>query len=258
MAGPSPHLDLTTLVIPMWNETGRIRSTVEQIAASAMAPGLELVLVDDGSTDDTAAVARTALAAVALPGEVVGGLARGGKGRAVQVGVRRATGTVVAFADADLSAGPEEIERLVASVRAGRGDVVIGNRRDPRSVISTHPPWPRRLAARGFNLTCRALGLTSRADTQCGLKAFTAPAARDVFADLVSSGFAFDVEILARAERLGLRVHEEPVIWSHDRSTSVRIARHASGTLRDLARIRRRYGSIRHPKPVGPELSGER
>ncbi len=238
----------TTLVIPMWNEAARIASTVERIASSPLATDLELLLVDDGSTDGTRELARSALEQHGIDGAVIVGGARRGKGRAVQLGARRATGSVVAYADADLSADPEEIRRIVDAVRSGRAEVVVANRRHPDSEIVVVPPWQRRAAARAFNLSARALGLTDRADTQCGLKAFTSAAARLLFEDLVAVGFAFDVEILLRAERAGLGIREEPVRWSHDRETSVRMVRHAPATASDLLRIRRRYGSSRRPR----------
>lgn len=249
MAGPDAReTPRTSLVIPMWNEAGRIASTVDRLASSPLATRLELLLVDDGSTDRTVEIARAALDAHQLSGAVIAGGVRRGKGRAVQLGVGRASGSIVAFADADLSAGPGEIQRVVDAVASGRADLVLANRRHPASEIAVAPPWQRRVAARAFNLAARALGLTSRDDTQCGLKAFTAEAAGPLFEDLVAPGFAFDVEILLRAERAGLRVAEEPVRWSHDRETSVRMVRHAPATVTDLLRVRRRYGPARRPK----------
>ncbi len=248
MAGPSSQRPRTTLVIPMWNEAGRIASTVERIASSPLAADLELLLVDDGSTDATGEIARGALEAHGLDGTVIAGGVRRGKGRAVQLGASRATGSIVAYADADLSADPGEIRRIVEVVERGRADVVLANRRHPDSEIVVVPPWQRRVAARAFNLVTRALGLTDRDDTQCGLKAFTSEAAGLVLADLGATGFAFDVEVLLRAERAGLEIREEPVCWSHDSETSVRMVRHAPTTVADVWRIWRRYGSARRPR----------
>ncbi len=233
----------------MWNEAARIASTVERLASSALAGDLELLLVDDGSTDGTVEIAEAALEAHRLAGEVISGGVQRGKGRAVQLGVRRSAGSIVAFADADLSADPAEIQRVVDVVGRGRADVVLANRRHPESEITVVPPWRRRVAARAFNLLARALGLTERDDTQCGLKAFTAEAGAVLFAELVAAGFAFDVEILLRAERAGLRIDEQPVRWSHDDATTVRMLGHGPATLVDLLRVRRRYGSRRRPKP---------
>ena len=240
----------TSLVVPMFNEAGHIEATVNRIADSAMVEGLELLLVDDGSSDGTGAVARDVLDRRGLNGQVLCIPVRAGKGGAVQVGVQHANAPVVVFADADLSAGAEQVERVIDHLGRGSVDMVIASRRHADSEIETSPPWRRRVAARAFNLVARGLGLTDRDDTQCGLKGFTSDAARELFAELVSTGFAFDVEVLIRADRLGLTVEELPVRWSYDPHSSVRVAAHAAATLRDLIRIRRRYGSARRPRPV--------
>jgi len=225
VTSPSSVTPGRSLVIPMWNEAARIGTTVAAIADSPLAnQPLHLILADDGSTDSSCVVADAALSkAVAgstITGEVLS-LPHSGKGGTVRAGILRARTEYVAFTDADLAAPPEDINRVFAALEAGRGDVVAGI----RTSDGGDPAPPMRQAARlVMRSVVRGLGLTKVPDTQCGLKAFTHVAAQAVLTPLQTDGFAFDVELLARAERLGLRIHSEPVAWRHGEGSTVHLA----------------------------------
>lgn len=234
-----------SLVIPLYQEAARLPRSLERLAASELhRPGLELVLVDDGSTDGTADLAGRLLEHHAFTGQVLRRNPNAGKGAAVQAGMLRAVGATVAFTDADLSTGPRDIDRAFLLVEQGYAPVVAATRVSRDSSIPVMPPWRRRLAGRVFNLLVRAGGLSDLSDTQCGLKAFSADAARAVFDGLTVERFAFDVEVVARARSLGYDVREFPVTWSWDPDSKVHLARDSRTMLGELWRIRRRYGRV--------------
>lgn len=233
-----------TLVVPMYREAARIESTVAALAASALnGDGTEFVFVDDGSDDGSGELARAAaerhrLARVRVTRNPV----NRGKGGAVRRGVLAARGAVVAFADADLAAGVEEIERCFAAVESDGAQVALSTRLHADSVITRLPPLSRRLAGKAFNVLLRATGLTAFRDTQCGLKVFTRDAARRIFDDLRIEGFAFDVEVLVRAQRAGFTVVEVPISWHHVDESHVDTWRHGLRMVVDVLRLRRALG----------------
>lgn len=229
------------LVIPMYNEAQRIAPTLRSIAASPqLCDGLELLLVDDGSTDATTSVALQALSELGLPGRVLDGPHQG-KGAAVITGLLAATAPVRAFVDADLSADVPSIQRVLAAVHSGEADVAIASRRHRQSDIRQHQPLQRELGGRAFNIVLRVLGLTKHRDTQCGLKAFTAAAVEACCADMTSLGFAFDVELLLLADQQGFSSVAVPVTWSDVEGSSVEMWSGAPAMLRELLRLRRLY-----------------
>ena len=195
-----------SVVLPAFRED-RIGASVQRVRDELghLDGGIEIVVVDDGSGDDTADLASVAGAdrVVALP-------VNQGKGGAVRAGVAAAVGRTIAFTDADLSYGPAQIERLLDQVEAG-WDVVIGNRHheDTRTVV--RPSLLRSLGNRTINAATRLVLAGGHADTQAGIKAFRADVAHVLFDHLRIRGFAFDVEALFLAERAGLSVEEVPV-----------------------------------------------
>ena len=228
-----------TIVIPMYREAPHIAATIRTLAGSALDDGeTEFLFVDDGSEDDTVAVARTALAAASLPGSILRLGRNLGKGGAVRAGMLAASGGVVAFSDADLSVGPADVVKCLAVVESGRAEVACASREVEGSRLPVRQPPLRELAGRSFNLVLRLLRLTRMRDTQCGLKAFTREAARGIFERLTVTGFAFDVELLVLADRLGLRVEEVPVEWRHVEESRVRPVRDSVRMLADAFRIR--------------------
>jgi len=223
------------LVIPMWNEAARIRSTLEAIASSPLNnDALKMLLVDDGSTDNTVAVAQQALDDLKLSGSVLP-RAHAGKGATVRSGVLEAAEANIVFTDADLSAPVSDIRKVFDALDAGAGDVVTGIR---DSDLGSPPPPIRRLARRVMRDLVKFLGLTSVPDTQCGLKGFTREAAHAVLTPLTTTGFAFDVELLARAEYLGLDIHTVSVGWRHAEGSTLRVANDAPAMILELLKMR--------------------
>jgi dolichyl-phosphate beta-glucosyltransferase len=229
---PAPGRPRLSVVVPAYGEGRRIAATVA-VLRQALGEGLELVVVDDGSADDTAAQAAEAGA-----DEVIRLPANRGKGAAVRAGMLAATGATVVFTDADLSYPPAQIVRIRDEVERG-WDVVVGSRRhiDTRTLVRAGRL--REVSGRVFNLFSRLVLARPVRDTQCGLKGFHADAARRVFGVARIDGFAFDVEVLAIAERLGLAVAEVPVELDSAAGSTVRLQVDAVRMLRDLVRIRR-------------------
>lgn len=240
----------------MFEEAERIGPSLEALAAGGLCgPQVELILVDDGSTDGTAEVARATLERIGVVhGSVLRLHENRGKGAAVRAGILAAAGATRVFVDADLCVDAQDIERCFEILEAGSADVVYGTRAHPGSALARSQPTYRVLSGRGFNLLLRALRLTDERDTQCGLKGVTAKAAATVFDPLVTERFAFDVEVLARAARSGLSVQAVPVRWSHVPASRVRPLRDGIDMARAAWRIRRRLDrERRHGAERAPE-----
>jgi len=231
----------------MYREAARIEATVRALAGSNLCgPELELVFVDDGSDDGTVEVLESVLGQAGLDGRVVALGRNEGKGAAVRAGVLAAEGRTIVFADADLSAGVPEIARCFELVEQG-AEVVFASRASIRSRITVRQPRLRQLSGKTFNVLLRTLGLTSFADTQCGLKGFTREAARTLFQELETSGFAFDVEVLLRAHRHAMVCREMPIEWMHVEDSRVDPLSDSARMIRDVVRLRRRLGRVGAP-----------
>jgi glycosyltransferase involved in cell wall biosynthesis len=228
-----------SLVVPMWNEAARIEATVATLAGAFGERGVEILFVDDGSDDGTADVAEREAKECGLEATIVRLPRNRGKGAAVRAGLLQAGGAVAGFVDADLSAAPAEIERVFAAVETEGVDVVLASRAVAAATITVQQPFGRRWSGWFFNLGLRAAGLTSRSDTQCGLKAFRSAVVPDLFEPMVATGFAFDVEVLARAERLRLAITEVPIEWHHVDGSRLSPARDGWATVREAWKVRR-------------------
>ncbi len=228
-----------SIVIPAFNEEARIGSSLEKILGYlAREPfAAEIIVVDDGSADRTGDVTRAALEG-RLPYRLIRLEKNQGKGFAGKTGVLASTGTVVMYTDADLSAPIEELGKFLPRIAEGF-DAVIGSRAIPGCDIRVRQARPREAMGKVFNRLVRLFVLNGCADTQCGFKVFRHAAAMDLFGRLRTKGFAFDVEILALARKLGYRVAEVPVVWCDSRPSRVRIVRGSWQMLRDLLRLRR-------------------
>jgi dolichyl-phosphate beta-glucosyltransferase len=236
-----------SLVVPMFNEVGRIETTLTTLAASTLrVAGFEVVLVDDGSTDGTTSVAKHVVDTLGWPDVQFCSLpANRGKGAAVREGMLAANGATRVFVDADLSVRVDDIERCFAALEDGDADVAYGTRAHPDSAKGRTQPLLRVFTGRAFNMFLRSLGLVADRDTQCGLKGFRKEAAHAIFSALVTDGFAFDVEVLARASRGGYRVVTLPVTWSHVEASRVRPLRDGLDMARAAIVIRRRLRAER-------------
>jgi glycosyltransferase involved in cell wall biosynthesis len=212
-----------SIVIPAYNEERRLPAALERIEAFCAARNFEfseILVVDDGSRDATAQLAREASARNPAIG-LLRNPGNRGKGYAVRHGMREARGEWVLFTDADLSAPIEEFDKLWAAVEQSGADGAIGSRALDRSLIGVHQPWLRELSGRVFNLHMRLVAGLSYRDTQCGFKLFSARAAQALAARQRLERFGFDVEILYIARKLGLEVLEIPVRWDDVAGTKV-------------------------------------
>lgn len=212
-----------SLIIPAFNEAQRIGPTLRRAHRflAARPARFEIIVVDDGSTDDTVALV-TALAAE-LPGlRVLFSPANRGKGHAVRRGMLAATGRTRLFCDADGSTPIEELDPLLRALAAG-ADIAIGSRYLAGSRVTRPQPWFRRVWSRLVNRVVQRVLLPGVADTHCGFKAFTAAAAAHTFAACTVDGWSFDLEVLARARAQGLRIREVPVRWENDARSKARL-----------------------------------
>ncbi len=235
-----------SIVIPAYNEARRLPATLDRIEAylREQAIDAEVIVVDDGSTDRTAAIAR-AHAASWPTLQLVAAPMNGGKGRAVQLGMAASTGRYRVFSDADLSVPIEDLELLLKPLRNGAG-VAIASRGLRESQIELHQPWYRETMGKIFNKLVRIFVLGGIRDTQCGFKAFTAEVADRVFPPLQTRGFGFDVEVLYRARALGYTIVEVPTRWINSPQSRVNPLWHSSAMFLELlaipARVRRHRG----------------
>lgn len=224
---------LLSVIIPAWQEAKRMPKTidgVERLRAALPYP-IEVILVDDGSTDGTADLAAAA-------GMKVLRRPHKGKGAAVRSGMLAANGMYRMIADADWSMRPEQALLMLPPVLTGH-DIAIASRELPDSIRKGEPHW-RHFIGRTYNNLVQQILLPGLLDTQCGFKVFRAEAARAIFSRCHEDGWAFDVEVLALAREYGLRVVEVPIDWTHDRDSRVRPFLDAPGMLAALFRIRSR------------------
>jgi dolichyl-phosphate beta-glucosyltransferase len=214
------NFDLS-IIIPAFNEEPRLPETLQRIAEYLPTLGLrtEVLVVDDGSTDRTAAVAESFRGKLTGLRVLSNGRNRG-KGYSVRHGMLESQGDMVLFTDADLSAPIEESDKLLTALNNGY-DVAIGSRAMDRSLISTRQSVFRETAGIIFNKIVRIVLRLPFVDTQCGFKAFRCERCRIIFEQQRIEGFGFDPELLYLARHHGLRAIEIPVRWGHSPATKV-------------------------------------
>jgi dolichyl-phosphate beta-glucosyltransferase len=251
MVSEAPYL---SLILPAYNEAGRIRHTIEHTQAYLNSQGLshEILVVADGDDGTREIVADMGRRDNRL--RVFGSVERHGKGHGIRLGVRHCRGQVIGFADADYKVPIEELSKLLPWI--GRGyDVVIGSRRAAESHIEVKQPLYRRLGSLAFLKVVHTLfGLHEIRDTQCGFKFFRAPVARDLFARQRVNGYMFDLEVLYLAARSGYRLKEVGVCWRDDGDTRSSPLLQNWRYVLDVLRIRFR-SDVRGPRPASVEQS---
>jgi glycosyltransferase involved in cell wall biosynthesis len=247
----NPKIALS-LIVPAYNEAARIPEPLGRMIAylANRSYASEIIVVDDGSEDDTAGVARRLAANAPIPVEVVRYPTNGGKGLALKVGFARARGERILFTDADLSVPIELAEQLLAALDEG-ADLAIGTRNHADAKLAVRQPRYREVLGAVFTVLVR-LVISPVSDATCGFKAFRGDVGRDIFAHLRIRDWSFDAEVLFLARRSGYRVRELPVAWSDRPGSNVRIARDAVQSLLGIARIRwnAARGLYERPHPV--------
>ncbi len=247
---------MLSVVIPAHNEADKIGRAITSIRDYALNKGwdVEVVVVDDGSTDGTGQAAHD-VAAAPLTVRVLRNEPNQGKGFSVRRGMMEATGRLRIFCDADMSTPIDQLDALLPWVDRSF-DVVIGSRRLPESVLQPPQRFSRRTLGRIFRRIRSLILLGDIRDTQCGFKLFTAAAAEEVFPMQQVRGPAFDCEILALARARGYRIKEVGVLWRNDPDSRMRPLRDGWGMLLSLLRIRRRIARMQaataKPVPAGP------
>lgn len=209
-----------SIIIPAYNEEKRLPATlceVKRYLAGTSWEFTEIVVVNDGSRDSTAEVARKAgVRLIENPGNR-------GKGYSVRHGMLKAKGEWILFSDADLSTPIEELDKLWSATERERAQAAIGSRDLDRSLIGVRQPLFREFGGRFFNLVIRLITGLPFHDTQCGFKLFEGAAAREIFRRQRVERFGFDVEVLFIAQRLGYRTLEVPVRWNDVAGTKVKM-----------------------------------
>ncbi|HJZ05703.1 hypothetical protein A2634_05040 [Candidatus Amesbacteria bacterium RIFCSPHIGHO2_01_FULL_48_32] len=237
-----PHL---SVIIPAYNEQYRLGPHLKPVLKylDTHYPNYELIIVDDGSTDNTAQTVSRAIAKEPRA-KLVSYHPNRGKGYAIRTGVHASRGSVVLFMDADLSTPLEEIPHILHILKTA--DIVIGSRGQDRTKVKKSPPIYRLLASYVFDqVKFMLVGLRKFKDTQCGFKAYKGSIARQLFNLAKIDRFMFDAEILYLAEKARLTIKEIPVDWSDSPGSHVRFWEGVVNMLRDLWRIRQI-----HSRPV--------
>lgn len=228
---------MISVVVPAYNEARRLPASLGRIFEfmDVRHPEYEVVVVDDGSTDGTAELARREFAERSQL-RVERYEANRGKGYAVRLGIAQARGDLVLFSDADLSTPIEDLDALLAAVERG-ADVAIGTRAHPDSDVRVRQPFYRDRAGKVFNRLVRLLLLPDLQDTQCGFKLFRREKILPLLDEARVDRFAFDVELLYLARRAGLRIVEVPVVWVNSPDSRVRLPQAAAAFV-DVVRVR--------------------
>jgi dolichyl-phosphate beta-glucosyltransferase len=245
-------IDLS-IVIPAYEEGGKIARDVEAAAAFLQANGLtgEIIVVDDGSSDDTAQAGRGACVPPDVELNVIRYEPHRGKGTAVRTGMMASTGQYAMFADCGLCVPYGNALLGLEMLKNGECDIAHGSRRHIQSDILRDQPLRRRVTSRAFRWSIRRLvslpsGLT---DTQCGFKIYKGDIARELYGRCITDGFMFDIEIILRAARQGYRIREFPIEWRCDLDTRLSIVRTPWPLLAELHKIQHTISRESTPPP---------
>jgi len=231
-----------SIVIPAYNESDRLGAPLRNVLTYLDTNGkyAEVLVVDDGSSDDTSDIARAAFAEFpAIRSQVLRYEQNRGKGFAVKTGLQNASADFALFSDADLSTPIEETPKLIDPIREDEFDVTFGSRALDRSLIGTHQPWQREQGGKVMNFIIRTMSGLNFSDTQCGFKAFNLVKFRPLLDLMRVDRFGFDVEFLFVAQRNGLRLAEIPVRWNDVAGSKVSVLRDTRRMIDELRLIRK-------------------
>jgi dolichyl-phosphate beta-glucosyltransferase len=237
---------LLSLIIPAYNEADRIGPSIEKAFRylSEQSYDAEILVVDDGSSDNTSAAVERAFAnkPEGLDRVTVRFIPLGknmGKGAAVRRGMLEAKGKIRIFTDADFSTPVKEVAKIIPLIDSGEYDVVIGSRAaEGRALVKKHQPWYREMMGRFYNIMVQTLVFRGIKDTQCGFKGFSDHAAQILFSKQQVNGFSFDVELLYLARRYGYRIREIAIEWYNDERSTVGALTDSAKMFWELLRIR--------------------
>jgi len=235
-------MDLS-IVIPVFEESRKVARDVRAACEFLTANKLqgEILVVDDGSEDDTAPAAEKAWVPDGIRRRVIRYEPHRGKGYAVCTGMKQSSGRYAMFADCGLCIPYANALAGLDLLRNGVCDIAHGSRRHTGSDIRRDQPWHRRLISRSFKSTVRLLLRVPRelTDTQCGFKIYRGDVARELYGECITDGFLFDIEIILRAVKKGYRIREFPVEWACDRDSRLSVARTPWPVLSELRMLRR-------------------
>lgn len=231
-----------SIIVPAYNEAVRLGKTLSTILEylNEQPRESELIVVDDGSSDETSSVAiqQCMKSQGRIRTEVIGVRPNRGKGFAVRTGLLAARAPVAIFSDADLSTPITEVPKLLDPIESGQSDLTFGSRALDRSLIGVHQPWRREQGGRIINLIVRLATRLPFWDTQCGFKAFRMSVCRPLVEAATIERFGFDVEYLYVAHLAGLRLQEIPVRWDHNEGSKLSVWRDTPRLLAEIRTVR--------------------
>lgn len=232
-----------SIVIPAYNEQERVERTLDEVLAFIAGQSFksEVIVVDDGSKDDTGKIVLSRAACYREAGydlHLLTNTPNRGKGFSVKRGFDAARGKIVLFTDTDLSSPITEAPKLIGPIASNEADIVFGSRAIDRSLIGVRQSIMRDFGGRVFNFLMRIITGLDYKDTQCGFKAFRRAASIPVFRLNSIERFGFDPELLYIAKKLGLKLLEAPVIWNHCEGSKVSYFADSMNMFADLIRIR--------------------
>jgi len=232
-----------SLILPAYNEGSRIGPTLDKIGdfLSKKSYDYEVILVDDGSVDNTIAVAEKSRLYKEDKLRIIKNGKNRGKGFSVKNGIFNSSGEYILFSDADLSTPIEEVDKLFGAINNGY-DIVIGSRALKESQVIISQPWYRETMGKVFNLFVKSIVLKGFNDTQCGFKLFKSDTARYIASRLKIEGFSFDVEMLYIAIKKGYNIKEMPVVWLNSARSKVSPILDSARMFLDLIKIKTIHG----------------
>lgn len=237
-----------SIIIPVFNECRKIQRDMEAADHFLISTGLagEIIIVDDGSTDNTASVANKVAQSLPTPCRIERLDSNSGKGRAVRTGILKSRGRYVLFADSGVCIPYAQTSRGLELIRSGQCQIAHGSRKLSACNIQRPPSFYRKLCSHLFHwfLIHDIKRLGNLTDTQCGFKVYQGDVARDLYAQSTIDGFMFDIEMTLLALSSGYRICEFDVDWTCDRDSRLKPTHEILHVLRDLVRLKKRFGEF--------------